>query len=305
MSTSARSLSVLMPTYQRVHLLPRVLEAWRACLRDLPGAELVVVDDGSSDGTPEVLTAAAVSFGEQGIGYRVVRQDNQGLAAARNAAIEASRGDIVLFSDDDMVPSSNALAVLHLQRQAESPGAWVSRLVVPDEVVDTHFQRYWRRRLHGGTEPLTEGQDLGKGGFWFATLSIPRELLGEDRFSRAFTKYGWEEHELGYRLWQRGVRPKFLRSAVIEHHDQMTIGEMERKFEQFGASAWMFASLHPSTEVRVWTGTHPLSRFGRRFLLHEVRARQIRKRDPETLSDRDWVVLLEAAYGRGLRAGKR
>jgi len=296
-------LSVLIPTHERAELLPRVLHAWRERLSGGPEAEIVVVDDGSRDATQQVLAELAGAFASDDVPLRHARHDNAGAAVTRNRAIEMAYGRVLLFSDDDMVPDDPRLPARHLAAQASRPGAWVSRLVVPDEVVQTPFQAYWRRRLHAGTRRLQDGTDLGRNGFWFATLSLPRELLGDHRFSPAFDGYGWQDHELGYRLWRAGVRSRFLRDAAIWHYDRVTFETTETKYYRLGRRAWTFARLHPRLDVRLWTGTHPLSRLARRMLLHPLRAARLRGRDTAELSDRQIAVLLEVAYAKGLADG--
>jgi glycosyltransferase involved in cell wall biosynthesis len=297
-------LSVLIPTHQRADLLPRVVRAWRDRLAGGPEAEIVVVDDGSTDVTPRLLARLADTSSGGDVPLRHARHANAGAAVTRNRAIDLARGRVLLFSDDDMVPDDGALPRRHLAAQARRPGAWVSRLIVPDEVVDTPFQHYWRRKLHAGTERLADGTEMGRSGFWFATLSLPRDLLGHQRFSPAFDGYGWQDHELGYRLWWAGVRARFLREATILHIDRVTFETAVSKYYRLGRRAWTFARLHPRLDVRLWTGTHPLSRLGRRALLHPLRAARLRGRDVAALSDRQIAVLLEVAYARGLADGE-
>lgn len=303
MRSDRPELSVLIPTHERAELLPRVLRAWRERLSGGPAAEIVVVDDGSRDNTPRVLAELDDAFSTGEVPLWHARHDNAGAAVTRNRAIEMARGRVLLFSDDDMVPDSPQLPARHLAAQAGRPGAWVSRLVVPDEVVETPFQAYWRRRLHAGTRLLQDGTDLGRNGFWFATLSLPRQMLGDQRFSPAFDGYGWQDHELGYRLWRTGVRSRFLREAAICHFDRVTFATTESKYYRLGLRAWTFARLHPRLDVRLWTGTHPLTRLARRALLHPLRAARLRGRDVSELSDRQLAVLLEVAYARGLADG--
>jgi glycosyltransferase involved in cell wall biosynthesis len=297
-------LSVLIPTHQRAELLPRVLRAWRDRLSGGPAAEIVVVDDGSTDDTPRVLAQVADTFSGGDVPLRHARHANAGAAVTRNRAIDMARGRVLLFSDDDMVPDDPALPRRHLAAQERLPGAWVSRLVVPDEVAETPFQHYWRRKLHAGTAQLADGTEMGRSGFWFATLSLPRALLGDRRFSPAFDGYGWQDLELGYRLWRDGVRARFLREATILHIDRVTFEAAQSKYHRLGQRAWTFARLHPSLDVRIWTGTHPLSRLARRALLHPLRAARLRGRDVAELSDRQIAVLLEVAYARGLADGE-
>ena len=84
--------SVVIPTYNRVHLLARTLESvWRQRFTDY---EVVVVDDGSKDGTQAYL---------QGLGNKVwvIKQVNSGPGAARNIGVREAQGDYVAFFDSD------------------------------------------------------------------------------------------------------------------------------------------------------------------------------------------------------------
>ena len=107
--------SVVVPTHQRAALLPRLL---RSVLgqRDVE-LELLVVDDGSCDTTPQVLARCSDPR------LRVLRHETpQGVAAARNAGTQAARGRWVAWCDDDDVWAPSKLA-LQLQSLAASPDA--------------------------------------------------------------------------------------------------------------------------------------------------------------------------------------
>ncbi len=86
------TVSVIIPTYQRAHLVSQTIESVLA--QTYTDYEIIVVNDGSPDNTKEVLA----SFGDQ---ITVIHQENQGLSAARNAAIMAARGRYIAFVDDD------------------------------------------------------------------------------------------------------------------------------------------------------------------------------------------------------------
>ena len=87
-----RLVSAVIPTYNYARFVGRAVSSVLAqTYRDI---ECIVVDDGSTDGTEEVLAAF-------GTGVRVVRQPNQGLSAARNAGIRAARGRYIAFLDAD------------------------------------------------------------------------------------------------------------------------------------------------------------------------------------------------------------
>lgn len=90
-------ISIVIPTYNHAHFLSRAVDS--ALAQEYPRVEVVVVDDGSKDDTAQV----AAAYGER---IHYVRQENQGLAGARNTGIGASHGDFYFFldADDWMLP---------------------------------------------------------------------------------------------------------------------------------------------------------------------------------------------------------
>src|SRR5687768_7085723 len=94
--------SIVVPTYRRPERLGRAL----AALARLPGAaavEIVVCDDGSPAADAAAYERVAA---ESRLNVRLVRQENGGPGAARNAAGQQARGALLLFTDDDCLPSS-------------------------------------------------------------------------------------------------------------------------------------------------------------------------------------------------------
>ncbi len=88
--TTLPTFSVIIPTYNRAHTLPRAIESVLA--QSFKDYELIVVDDGSSDETAKILERYPI---------RVIRQPNSGVSAARNRGIEAARGQIIALLDSD------------------------------------------------------------------------------------------------------------------------------------------------------------------------------------------------------------
>jgi glycosyltransferase involved in cell wall biosynthesis len=281
--------SVVIPTYNRP--VRRTVEAFLAqdALIDI---EIIVVDDGSSK--PPELPA----------GVRLIRQENQGLAAARNRGFAEAQGKYVLFNDDDIVPDAGFLQA-HLALHQQPLTAAVSHTYLPAHLGQAPFTAFWRQRAESGVRNKRPGDPLGKGGFWFASLSVERSLLPSEPFA-SFRHYGWEEHELGLRLWRQGLRPR-LTGAKAAHEDLVTLDGMVKKVEQMGRSAWQFLGLQPSLEVALWTGANPVSMAYKRLTSSWPRAQALLENrsweyTPKAFSN--YQAILAAAYTKGLLEGK-
>lgn len=110
-SQAAPGISVILPTFERGHLLPRSIASVLAqTFRDW---ELVVIDDGSTDNTAQVVRA----WSKKTPWIRYIHQDNQGVGAARNRGIAHARGHYIacLDSDDEYLPNhlESRLDLLH------------------------------------------------------------------------------------------------------------------------------------------------------------------------------------------------
>ena len=97
-------ISVIIPTYNYAHLLPRALAS--VFVQMAADVELIVVDDGSTDATPEVLASHAARYPQ----LQILAQLNAGAAAARNHGIRAARGRyaLLLDADDELLPGALA-----------------------------------------------------------------------------------------------------------------------------------------------------------------------------------------------------
>jgi hypothetical protein len=122
--------SVIIPAYNRATLLPATLDA---VLAQVPAPhEVIVVDDGSTDGT----AAVAAGYATPASSVRVLRQPNSGDLAARNAGLRAAGADRVAFCDSDDLWRPGFLAAMDALFQAETTlgAAWSDFFTVRDDV---------------------------------------------------------------------------------------------------------------------------------------------------------------------------
>ncbi|MCP3670659.1 MAG: glycosyltransferase [Gammaproteobacteria bacterium] len=106
------NISVIIPSYNRAHLLVRAVQS--VLNQTLPAQEVIVVDDGSSDHTATVMA-------EEFPHCHYIKQPNRGVSAARNTGIAAASGEWLAFldSDDEWLPSKLAAQQQLLQQQPE------------------------------------------------------------------------------------------------------------------------------------------------------------------------------------------
>lgn len=212
--------SVVIPTHNRRALLERVVEA--AVGQSLPRAdyEVILVDDGSTDGTDALGEELA-----RRRGIRYVRQANRGVAAARNRGIAEARGDIVAFTDDDCLVPPDWLARLAegYMRHPEAVGVG-GRIIAPPEVLRTRavarLEDHVARRVYGaGDHEVLGGFECPAGGT--NNMSYRRgALLAAGGFDEGFPPRVWgEDADLKLRLTRAGGRLLYVPVAVIHLRD--------------------------------------------------------------------------------------
>lgn len=116
-ASEAPLISVVIPAYNYAKTLRRAAESVLAQLDE--SSELVIIDDGSTDETPEVIADLAASHPGR---FRAIRQTNAGLAAVRNRGIEEARGQYLIFldADDEMCPDALSRLKQHLAAQPDT-----------------------------------------------------------------------------------------------------------------------------------------------------------------------------------------
>jgi len=247
-------LSVVIPTYNRLHELREVVPTLLA--QDLPHDryELLVCDSNSTDGTAEYLAGVSVEHPQ----VRHLPGNYTGRAAARNAGIEAAQGEIVLFNDSDILASPDLLSV-HLQRHRERDKI----AVVGWEVQVKDLADYAYKRDHaeerGHLHPPTR-KKLSWLYFLTGNASVRRaDLLEVGCFDESFTGYGHEDLELGYRLEKAGLEIAYEPRAVNYHCQDVPHEDQISKMKLAGRSTVRFYRKHPDFAVKLNLGMTPVS----------------------------------------------
>ncbi len=131
--------SVVVPTYNRAYCLPRSIDS--ALGQSYRSVEVIVVDDGSSDGTAELITSRYA--GDKRV--RLIRQENAGVARARNNGMGAAQGEYValLDSDDLWEPWKLELQIACMRARPEIGMTWTEMMAIDPagQVIDPAYLR--------------------------------------------------------------------------------------------------------------------------------------------------------------------
>ena len=202
MPDQAPQISVVVATRDRVARLAALLGALRQQTLAKDEFEVVVVDDGSRDGTAALLERAGP---DQGL--TVIRTPAGGPSRARNAGWLAASAPTIAFTDDDCEPTPDWLAHC-LQAVARAPDAIVQGPTVP---IADELER---------AGPLHRTRTITAPGPWFETSNIvyPRALLERlGGFDERFTEPLGEDTDLGWRAREIGARLSWAPRARVEH----------------------------------------------------------------------------------------
>jgi peptidoglycan/xylan/chitin deacetylase (PgdA/CDA1 family)/GT2 family glycosyltransferase len=239
--------TVVIPTYRRREVVLRnVLALAQQSFRDF---EAVVVDDGGGDGTAASLHALDVDFP-----LTVIKQENAGAAAARNAGARAGAGEILLFLDDDMEPDPELLAEHDRSHRA---GAELVLGDLPVHPGSPPGLLSWGVGLWTETrrERLTQpGAELGLDDFLTGQMSIGREAFERlGGFDTTFTReglFGGEDIDFGYRALKAGLKIVFNPQArSFQYYDVDPEAYLRRSWET-GRSEEELVLKHPEQASR-------------------------------------------------------
>jgi GT2 family glycosyltransferase len=245
--------TIVIPTHNRVTALMRLLRALERQLPIAGGFEVVLVVDGSTDGTAAAVFAIDWSFP-----LVLHEQAPSGPALARNAGAARAVGDILLFLDDDVEPMPEVVqahARFHLAHQNSVAIGDLPPAVTADGYFGTTLRGWWHTMYEGARQP---GHRYHYRDLISAHFSMPRAAFEAIRGFNPLLR-SHEDWELGYRVIAAGLPLQFLPDAVALHHDEATLTKtFKRKFDD-GAADLHMIEWYPALISGLPLG-HPVNR---------------------------------------------
>lgn len=246
-SEAAPLVSVIIPSYNRRESLLRTLDSLARQTYPSERVEMIVVDDGSTDGTYETVAAAYPAV-------HLIGQANQGAAAARNAGVAQSRGDYLVFLDDDIVLHERYLEEL-VAAYEQSKGVLAMGQVQPDDDApasvwsEVRTRGYRASMLNDTAEvPFTScvSNNLCVSRASFLGLGGWDNVVGDGPATWADVLFGYQAHQKGYKLIM-------VPDAILWHHDRWaaTLDLARKRAELVGRLAPRLFSHSPELRQHV------------------------------------------------------
>lgn len=260
---NAPTVTVLMPVRNAAETLTRAVASIRR--QTFPDWELLAVDDGSTDDTPELLRALR----QQEPRLRVLSRPAEGLVAALNAGLAAARGRLIarMDADDESLPDRLAMQVEFL---AAHPGLGVAGSLV-EFICDTRAAAGYALHVTWLNSVVSEEQ-IATGRFIESPFAHPSVMLRRELVERwgAYRAGDFpEDYELWLRWLEAGVRMVKVPRVLLRWHDPP--GRLSRTDPRYRTEAffrlkagflarWLLGHVAPARPILVWGAGRPTRR---------------------------------------------
>jgi glycosyltransferase involved in cell wall biosynthesis len=228
---SALSVSVIIPIYNAQETLQRCLSALAVSVTE--ETEIVVVDNGSTDNS--LAICEEFRHGHPNLRIMLLQEATKGPSAARNAGASIARGDWLIFTDSDCIPSRNWISDYQVHFSGAGLGAVAGCIqpYPPSNVVQKAISLFTLPPIT--REIVSSGSNLTEGFYPTANLAVRKETFDLVGGFNEDLRYG-EDHELCHKIYKAGYRIKAIETAVVEHIHRSTLKGLLTQAFGFGSS---------------------------------------------------------------------
>jgi GT2 family glycosyltransferase len=230
--------SIIIPTYNRKEELKQLLAALREQTLSQKAFELIIVDDGSNDSTPEFLQREK----ERGI-LSFAAQLHRGPGAARNEGMKLARGNIFVFTDTDCIPHRHWLESLLRPFEDETAGA-----AGGPEIPDTDASFLPRCFQFVMTSPLTTGGLRGAkkrlARYYPRTFNMAISRKAYEKVGGFREWFHGEDVEMSFRIKEAGFKLLYCEDAKIYHRRSATFSQFFFQLLRMGEARWLLFRTH-------------------------------------------------------------
>ena len=225
---SHRFISVVIPTYNRKPLLKLCLDALTVQTYPKSHYEVIVVDDGATDGTEDFIKEYV---NKTIINIKYLKQENGGPARARNNGIRNAKGEFVVFTDDDCEADRNWLIEIVKGFTSEEVAGVGGMVISKHKDLLSQFIDHSRILL-----PPMENESMAY--LVTANACYRRKVLTEvNGFTEEIKNPGGEDPDLSFKVKDKGYILKFNPDSIIYHHHKMDLRSFYNNAYNYGRGA--------------------------------------------------------------------
>lgn len=259
-------ISIIIPTYNRKDVLIKTLKTFTQQSHD--DFEIIIVDDGSEDGTKEAIERLNLSFK-----LRYFFQNNKGPASARNLGIKKAKEDIIFFTGDDIIPSPDLLKEhIYLHEQKNEKLVVLGYTQWAPQIKITPFRKYIAN-YHFNYSAIIDHENVNWRYFYTSNISMNKNFLEKTGlFNEEFSYAAYEDSELAYRMSQWGMKMIFNKKAIAYHNHPVDFKGYQKTMINRGKSLILLAKKIPELgkNINCLETKNPIKLFFKKIIFNRL-----------------------------------
>jgi len=250
---NSMNISVVIPTFNRVVSLIETLSYLENQNYD-KSFEVIVVDDWSTDFTQKRLK----DFETKKFELKILKQENKKQWVARNFWASVAKGDLIIFLQDDIWASPDLL-ISHIKmhkyiwsKEINNLNAVIWKTVWTNKLRNNKFHKFldwtwdsifpWQLFDYVS---LKNWKETDFSHFYTNNLSIKKSFFEQEKFNEKFNSYWWEDMELWFRLFKKGMKIYFAEKALVSHNHKYTFWSYLKREENVSKNLEKLIKLQP------------------------------------------------------------